>query len=150
MKMPTDPDQQVPPPKLYRNMDDVELAAALLQWEKHVVSAASRPSAFFASGQVEEIVAVANQRGLGFVNRFPIKDPREDAMNDQPNQPTDGYELDETKKRLADCAVACLDHVRRVRWGQATSQYVLDNYDGLRIRVSITVQCFEKGAESGN
>jgi hypothetical protein len=43
-------------------------------------------------------------------------------------------------------AGACLEHVRAVRWGAATSSYQT-NDKGLEIHVSIKVECHSKAKE---
>lgn len=59
--------------KNYHEMDDVELRQALNSWERHVEHAGGWASAYFAAKQVEAIVAHGNRRGLGMVNKYPIK-----------------------------------------------------------------------------
>jgi hypothetical protein len=59
--------------KPYSAMTDDELRAELTKWEKRVENAGGWPSAYFAAQQVKQIVELGNQRGLGFVNRYPIE-----------------------------------------------------------------------------
>ena len=59
--------------KPYYEMSDAELHAELVKWETNVDEAGGWSSAYFAAKQVEAIVATGNRRGLGMVNRHPIK-----------------------------------------------------------------------------
>lgn len=59
--------------KPYNAMDDAELADELKQWEDLVKTASGFASAYFAAEQVRDIVDVANRRGLGLVNKYPIR-----------------------------------------------------------------------------
>lgn len=58
-----------------------------------------------------------------------------------------GNECDPVKDRLIKCAGACLEHIRKVKWGTATSQYQVTS-DELIIQVSIEVKCFERNPEA--
>lgn len=61
------------PDKPYHEMADDELRTELMIWEKHVERAGGWASAYFAACQVKAIVATGNRRGLGMVNKYPIK-----------------------------------------------------------------------------
>jgi hypothetical protein len=59
--------------KPYHQMTDAELALAGCEWAARVEGAGGWSSAYFSAKQVEAICAIANRRGLGFVNPYPIK-----------------------------------------------------------------------------
>jgi hypothetical protein len=48
---------------------------------------------------------------------------------------------DPARRRLIDCAAACLDHIRAVQWGTATSQYRTTDR-GFDLHVRIEISCF--------
>lgn len=48
---------------------------------------------------------------------------------------------DGNRRRLMQCAGACIDHIRMVRFGHATAEYSVPDGD-LQIDVSIKVSCF--------
>lgn len=58
-------------------------------------------------------------------------------------------EPDRVRERIAECATACLDHVRAVAWGQATSEYKT-NDGARRISVHIEVKCFERAKDDAD
>jgi hypothetical protein len=60
------------PDKPFHEMTDDELHNNLKFWEERTDKATGWSSAYFAAKQVKQIVDTANQRGLGFINRFPI------------------------------------------------------------------------------
>jgi hypothetical protein len=59
--------------KPFREMTDDELREELRAWESRVDGASGWASAYFAARQLEAVVRIGNERGLGFENRFPIK-----------------------------------------------------------------------------
>jgi hypothetical protein len=59
--------------KPYHEMSDDELRTELARWESYVDGASGWSSAYFAAKQLETIVRIGNERGLGFVNRFSIR-----------------------------------------------------------------------------
>jgi hypothetical protein len=56
-------------------------------------------------------------------------------------------EDDQIRCKLMECAAACLDHIRAVKWGSATSQYITTGKDGLEIHVSIHLSCYSAKKE---
>jgi hypothetical protein len=59
--------------KPFREMTDDELREEFQTWEKNVDEASGWSSAYFAAKQLESIVRIGNERGLGFENRFQIR-----------------------------------------------------------------------------
>lgn len=59
--------------KPYHEMTDAELAQAGLKWAARVDQASGWASAYLSAKQLEAICVIANRRGLGFVNPYPIK-----------------------------------------------------------------------------
>lgn len=53
---------------------------------------------------------------------------------------------DPNRRRIAECAAACLDHIRTVRWGSATSEYAVTDRD-LELQIAISVRCYSAKKE---
>jgi hypothetical protein len=53
---------------------------------------------------------------------------------------------DRLRERLLECAGACLDHIRVVRFGEATAHYTV-NEKGYALDISIVVRCNREAEE---
>lgn len=54
---------------------------------------------------------------------------------------------DHNRERLLECAGACLDHIRNVRWGEGTAHYTVED-DGYLLDVLVQVRCNRKAEAS--
>jgi len=68
----------------------------------------------------------------------------------QSNKPTEQPEIkpDRNRDHITSAAQACLDHVRKIRWGTATAGYEVDDGD-VRISVNIQVNAIGKAENLG-